>query len=547
VADSSNDTIRKITPAGDVTTIAGTAGISGTNDGNGNTALFKSPNNVAVDVNGNIYVADTGSGTVREIISVGTNYMISTLAGMPGVTGTNDGVGSAARFNLPKDLAVATNRDLYVADEGNNTIRKITFNGTNWVVSTLAGLGGVVGSANGTGSAARFSSPRGVAVDSATNVYVTDWNNFTIRKVSPGGVVTTLAGLAGNSGSADGIGNAARFHSPHGVAVDAANNVYVTDFYNSTLRKITPAGVVTTLLGTAGITGTADGTGAGAQLNQPCQVICDRSGTTFYIADTSSHTIRKAVYDNGQPLINVEPIGETVLVGGSFMLASAAVGAGQIGYQWTFNGAALAAATNSSITVSNAQFANAGDYGVLAGNGFGTSTNPVATVYVAALMVTSQPQSVAVSPGAPASFSVGIAGLGPITYQWFANAAALLNATNNLLVLTNVQATNAGYYRAMAGNVYGTVTSSAASLSVLGVPVSLGNGAGGPQYVNGQLSFQLSGLTGQGTVVIQASTNLVDWQPIFTNPPGFGAVPFTDFGASNFSIRYYRATTPPAP
>ena len=142
--------------------------------------------------------------------------------------------------------------NVYVADSNNHTIRKVTPGG---VVTTLAGLAGSSGSADGTGSAARFYHPYGVAVDSAGNVYVADTCNHTIRKVTPGGVVTTLAGLAGSSGSADGTGSAARFYIPYGVAVDSAGNVYVADTDNHTIRKVTPGGVVTTLAGLAGSSG----------------------------------------------------------------------------------------------------------------------------------------------------------------------------------------------------------------------------------------------------------------------------------------------------
>ena len=159
-------------------------------------------------------------------------------------------------------MAVDTAGNVYVADYLNDAIRKVTPGG---VVTTLAGLACSSGSADGTGSAARFYFPYGVAVDSAGKVYVADEVNSTIRKVTPGGVVTTLAGVAGSSGSADGTGGAARFNQASGVAVDSRGNVYVADTYNFTIRKITPAGVVITLAGTAGSFGSTDDTGSAAQ------------------------------------------------------------------------------------------------------------------------------------------------------------------------------------------------------------------------------------------------------------------------------------------
>src|SRR2546428_297097 len=140
---------------------------------------------------------------------------------------------------------------------------------TPYTFTTLAGQAGSGGSADGTGSAARFSCPTGVATDSSGNVYVADSSNYTIRKITPAGVVTTLAGLAGSYGSADGTGSAARFEVPFGVATDSSGNVYVADGGNNTIRKITPAGVVTTLAGLAGITGSDDGTGSAARFNAP--------------------------------------------------------------------------------------------------------------------------------------------------------------------------------------------------------------------------------------------------------------------------------------
>lgn len=170
------------------------------------------------------------------------------LAGKPGSEGKADGQGAAARFKHPSGVAVDAAGTLYVADAGNHTIRKITADGA---VSTLAGKAGSAGSADGAGATARFSSPSGVAVDAAGTLYVTDAGNHTIRKITPAGAVTTLAGTAGSKGNADGPGPAARFASPHGVAVNAAGTVYVADAVNGTVREISPAGVVRTLAGQA--------------------------------------------------------------------------------------------------------------------------------------------------------------------------------------------------------------------------------------------------------------------------------------------------------
>jgi hypothetical protein len=284
VADG-NDTIRKITPTGVVTTLAGTFGTVGSTDGVGAAARFYLPEGVATDTAGNVYVADTYNDIIRKITP---NGVVTTVAGTAGVTGSTDGIGSAALFSYPQDVATDGAGNLYIAD-GGNTIRKITPAG---VVTTLAGMAGVAGSADGTGAAARFNYPLGVATDSAGDVYVADFYNDTIRKVTPTGVVTTLAGTAGMTGSADGMGVAARFYSPHGVAVDGFGNVYIGDTDNDIIRKITPAGMVTTLTGLPLDYGSADGKGAAASFDDPSAVATDSSGNVF-VADFRNLTIRK--------------------------------------------------------------------------------------------------------------------------------------------------------------------------------------------------------------------------------------------------------------
>ena len=286
VADFNSDAIRKITPAGVVTTLAGTAGVRGSDDGTGAAARFYFPSGVTVDSTGNVYVADTYNYTIRKITPAG---VVTTLAGTAGVSGSDDGTGAAARFYDPSGVTVDSAGNVYVADTNNTTIRKITPAG---VVTTLAGTAGVYGSDNGIGAAARFAFTSGVTVDSIGNVYAADSHNHTIRMITPAGVVTTLAGTARAEGSHDGTGAAARFYFPSGVTVDSTGNVYMADTYNYTIRKITPAGVVTTLAGTAGAVGSHDGTGAAARFYYPEGVTVDSTGNV-YVADTYNHTIRK--------------------------------------------------------------------------------------------------------------------------------------------------------------------------------------------------------------------------------------------------------------
>ena len=286
IADYNNHTIRKVTPLGAVTTLAGKARVSGTNDGTGSTARFHSPASVAVDSADNFMVADYDNHAIRQVTSTG---VVTTLAGWSGQSGTNDGTGHAARFNNPNGVAVDSTGNILVADWSNHAIRQVTSAG---VVTTLAGSPGVSGADNGTGSAAQFNCPSGIAVDSTSNVFVSEFGNSTIRQVTSAGAVTTLAGSLPVAGSADGTGSAARFGSPWGVAVDSAGNVFVSDYGNSTIRQVTSAGVVTTLAGSPGVSGTNDAIGSAARFNRPCGLAVDSEGDLL-VADEYNHAIRK--------------------------------------------------------------------------------------------------------------------------------------------------------------------------------------------------------------------------------------------------------------
>ncbi len=266
VADRNNHKIRKITPLGVVSTLAG-SGVVGAIDGVGTAASFNDPIGVAVDATGNVYVVDRGNHKIRKI---STSGLVSTFAGS-GVIGASDGIGSEASFNLPFGITIDLVGNLFVADTFNNKIRKITSNG---LVSTFA-----IG----------ITYPRSVAVDAQGMVYVTDASNI-IKKVSGAGVVSSFAGN-GVAGAIDGVGTAASFNVPIGVAVDALGNLYVADRNNHKIRKITPLGVVSTLAG-SGVAGAIDGVGTAASFNQPSGVAVDTSGN-LYVADMLNHKIRK--------------------------------------------------------------------------------------------------------------------------------------------------------------------------------------------------------------------------------------------------------------
>jgi hypothetical protein len=288
VADYANHTIRKLVIAtGAVTTLAGAAGLSGSADGIGATARFNRPNAIASDGAGNLYVADSFNQTIRKLV-IATGA-VTTLAGAAGQSGSTDGTGTAARFYSPGGIASDGAGNLYVAD--NVTIRKVVI--ATAAVTTLAGAARQPQSTDGTGAAARFSAPQDIESDGAGNLYVADALNSAIRKITVAtGAVTTFAGTPGQPGTDDGTGAAARFNAPVGIARDGAGNLYVTDPFNRNIRKIEIAtGAVTTVAG-SGSWGNQDGTGTAASFYTLGGIASDGAGN-LYVGDSMS--IRKIV------------------------------------------------------------------------------------------------------------------------------------------------------------------------------------------------------------------------------------------------------------
>jgi len=281
-----------------VRTLAGSIGSHSFVDGTNGAARLNYPQSVAVDTGGTLYVADTYNNAIRKMSPAGTNWVVTTIAGPPPPLtffGTSDGTNTDARFHNPYGIAVDGATNVYVADSLNHAIRKLTAVGPNWVVTTIAGLAGTSGTNNGSNAVARFNKPASVAVDSFGNLYVADSANDTIRKLTQSGtnwVVSTLAGTAGVPGAVDGAGGGALFDFPQCVAVDGALNVFVTDSGNYTIRKITPAGTVTTLAGNPGVLGTSDGTGSSATFTQPYGIVVDPRGVV-YVADYLGYAIRQ--------------------------------------------------------------------------------------------------------------------------------------------------------------------------------------------------------------------------------------------------------------
>jgi len=202
--------------------------------------LFWGPSGIVMDNSGNLFVSDTGNHTIRKLTLSGTNWVTSTIAGMAGVGyGYSDGTNSGARFSYPHGVATDAAGNVYVADTENDVVRKITPVGTNWVVTTIAGLADVQGSIDATGTNALFYFPEGIAGATNGDIYVGDTFNDTIRKLTLNGtnwVVSTVGGVAKTQGSVDGLGTNALFYMPQCVVLDGAGNLYVVDTYNNTIR-----------------------------------------------------------------------------------------------------------------------------------------------------------------------------------------------------------------------------------------------------------------------------------------------------------------------
>ncbi len=566
VADTGNSTIRQITPAGSVTTMAGTTYNQGKTDGTGSAASFNLPEGITVDPTGILYVADTSNDAIRRIApggvvttllspdqithpsriaidSIGNLYVtsyfwfeirpsdikvegvfvpdqtiwkitpagvVSTVAGKTRVAGDTDGAGSEARFSSPLGLAVDSTGTLYVGDSGNNMIRKINPPGT---VSTLAGLSPFqsAGSTDGPGFVARFKGPSGLTIDGAGTLYVADsWNNA-IRKVTPAGVVSTLAGkpglivrpeLIGSPGyvsSADGAGSDARFALPYGIAVDPAGNLYVTDSWNCTLRKITPEGLVTTLAGTAGAQGSADGTGPAARFGILEGISVDPAGNLF-VSDELFNTIREVT--PAGVVTTLDPANSaTFSFHSSTNIAIDSAGNRYVASNHTIKKITPAGVetTLAGTVLENiyAQVAPADGIGPDARFSYpsGVAVDSAGNVYVAdgntirkgqlagPPMITTQPPSQTVVAGSSVQFSVTAGAVPAPTYQWYFNSSPFSGATTNTLSFANARATDAGDYTVVVTNALGTVTSNKVTLTVSSAsvtpPTTRASGGGG--------------------------------------------------------------------
>lgn len=330
VADQTNNEIRAITNAGVVTLLAGsTSGATGRTNNTGTAARFNSPRGITTDGTA-LYVADYTNNEIRKVTTAG---VVTLLAGASnGSSGTTNANGTSARFNGPIDIVYSSTASaLYVADYTNNRIRKITI-ASPFTVTTLAGS--TAGLTNATGTSAKFNQPTAVAVDAAGNVYVADKANNQVRKVTSAGVVTTLAGNAsGTAGSADGTGTAASFNAPTGITVDANDNIYVYDSGTDLLRHVTTAGVVTTIAGSG--SGFVEGAGITAKFNG-AGLITDASNN-IYMADFGNNAIRKVTATPSFSVSPALPTGLSLNTGTGAVTGTASVSTAVTNYTITAN------------------------------------------------------------------------------------------------------------------------------------------------------------------------------------------------------------------
>jgi sugar lactone lactonase YvrE len=457
-----------------ITTVAGD-GIEGySGDGGPATdAELYSPQGVAVDASGKLFIADTDNYRIRR---VRTNGIITTVAGdgIEGYSG-DGGLSISAKLSYPSGVAVDASGNLFIADTDNNRIRKV---GTNGIITTVAGNGtyGYSGD-GGPAASAELSYLSGVAVDAPGNLFIADTENQRIRKVGTNGIITTVAGngRVGYSGDGGPATNA-ELSWPAGVAVDASGNVFFAEQDNNVIRKVETDGIITTVAGngTPGYFGDG-GAAANAELNYPTGVTVDVFGNLF-IADSRNNVVRE-VEHNGIITTVAGDGGYGFFGDGGAATNAAFSGVGGVAVDDLGN-LFIADENNQRIrevivegpalALPNVGGANAGSYDVVVSTPYGSVTSSVATLAVVyPPSITLEPISQVVVEGQDVSFTASASGTPPLIYQWQVNGTNLPGATNVSLSLPNVAFSAAGAYSLVVSNSFGVAPSSNAALVVL--------------------------------------------------------------------------------
>lgn len=463
IADSFNNRVRKVAANGIITTVAGngTNGFFG-DDGPATNASLNNPWDLAVDGSGNLFIADLGNGRVRKVSPDG---IITTMAG-GGTNYPGDNAPALDARLAPRGLALDSLGHLFIADADNNRIWAV---GTNGIITLRAGNGtnGFSGDA-GPATNASLNAPRDVAVDGLGNLFIADSGNNRIREVATNGIITTVAG--GGYGFGDGHpATWVPLNDPWAVALDGSGNLFIADFFDNLVRKVETNGIITSVAGN-GLQGySGDGGWAtGAELNGPAALALSPSGNLF-IADANNYRVRQLPgptllltnltadqagnYDVVvtspfgsvtshvavltvllPPTIIGPPSSQSVAVGGAAAFSVAAAGTTPFNYQWYFGASPLARETNSSLELTNVDFTNSGAYYVALANPYGSATSIVATLTVGLPpSVSMQPTNQTALPGAAAAFHVAVSGPGPWTYQWQLDGTNLPNLITSVV------------------------------------------------------------------------------------------------------------------
>ena len=468
IADTSNNRIRRVNTNGFITTVAGTnsSGFSGDGGAATNAKLF-SPSGEALDAFGNFFIADTSNGRIRR---VDTNGIITTVAGTStrGFYG-DGGAATNALLSSPFGVAVDVFGNLFIADPNNSRIRKVD---TNGIITTVAGTNSAGFSGDGgAATIAKLNSPYGIAVDVFGNLFIADSGNSRIRKVDTNGIITTVAGTnsAGFSGDGGAATNA-KLNTPYGVALDAFGNLFIADSGNSRIRKVDTNGIITTVAGTnsAGFSGDG-GAATNAKLNTPYGVVFD-TFDNLLIADYNNSRIRK-VNLSGSPLLvlpNVttansgiysvvitSPSGSVtssnvslsvgfppslsaqsqslaVTNGASSSLTVVISGSLPLSYQWFFNANTMGAGgTNATLPVVNVTTNQAGSYFCVVTNLYGSVTSQVINLSIGTPPMITTPLTNQISySGSNVTLTVAVSGTGPFSYLWQLNG---INLVNNII------------------------------------------------------------------------------------------------------------------
>jgi sugar lactone lactonase YvrE len=423
IADFFNNRIRKVNTNGIITTVAGGNNVSGSFGGDGGAATNASifyPSCLAFDAYGNLFIADNGNDRIRK---VDTNGIITTVAGNRyGSFGGDGGVATNASLALPQGVALDTYSNLFIADTFNNRIRKVD---TNGIITTVAGNGspGYFGD-GGAATNAGLYHPQGVTFDAYGNLFIADCSNNRIRKVDANGIITTVAGNGSATYYGDGsVATNASIYAPYGVAFDAFGNLFIADTGNNRVRRMDTNGIITTVAGTNSAAYAGDGGAAtNASLYTPIGVTFDASGNLF-IADSGNNRIRKILLYAGY----------------------------------------------STFTLNNISAINAGNYTVVITSSEGSVTSAVATLTVATpAVITIQPTNQLVVAGSNPSLSVAAVGSGPFDYEWYFGGTNLVQSgPNSTFTLPGASPNNTGNYTVVITNNYGSVTSQVATLTIV--------------------------------------------------------------------------------